>query len=256
MIRFVINLDRSKDRWNDISRILKDKDISVDRVSGVDGTRLTQQELQATVEPLNSWRKEGFPKELTPGEVGCFLSHRNCWQRFLQTDEKWALILEDDLVLSDRAPQYMKSEDWIPPEVNIIQLHSLVPEKIFSIGAGVIHLGEGADLVQPIRPIPLGTQCYLISRNAAEYALRKSKKIPAPVDEFLFSPLFEFAKSFPIWRIDPCIVIPSKSESEIGSKMRTSISPLWIRFGLRRTLGKANNQIRHWVCKKRLLSFK
>lgn len=40
-------------------------------------------------------------KIITPSEVGCTLSHLVALEEFLQTDEKYALILEDDVIGSD-----------------------------------------------------------------------------------------------------------------------------------------------------------
>ncbi|MAI68498.1 MAG: glycosyl transferase family 25, partial [Rhizobiales bacterium TMED143] len=37
-----------------------------------------------------------YPFPLSPGEVGCFLSHRACWQRIVDQDLPYALIVEDD----------------------------------------------------------------------------------------------------------------------------------------------------------------
>lgn len=256
MLRFVINMDKSKNRWDLISRELASRHIPVERISGVDGSKLSENELKTLLEPLSSRVKEGFPKGLTPGEVGCFLSHRECWKRLLQSDQKWALILEDDIILSERAAFFMNSEKWIPEGSDLIQLHSLFSEKVYSIGPKTIDVGNGTELVEPIRPVPLGTQSYLISRSAAEFALEKSRKIPAPVDEFLFSPLFCCAQKYAIWRLDPCVVVPNQVSSEIGSKKRTQLSPIWIRFGLRRSVGKAKNRVQHWFSRKKCLTFK
>jgi glycosyl transferase family 25 len=41
-----------------------------------------------------------YPFRLGPGEVGCFLSHRRCWQRIVDSDWDYALIVEDDLALA------------------------------------------------------------------------------------------------------------------------------------------------------------
>ncbi len=35
---------------------------------------------------------------LTPGELGCTLSHLQALQLFLDTDDQYALILEDDAI--------------------------------------------------------------------------------------------------------------------------------------------------------------
>lgn len=42
---------------------------------------------------------KGRSNPLTPGELGCTLSHLNALQQFLDTEDKYALILEDDAIL-------------------------------------------------------------------------------------------------------------------------------------------------------------
>lgn len=42
---------------------------------------------------------KGRSKPLTPGELGCTLSHLRVLAKFLETDENFALILEDDAIL-------------------------------------------------------------------------------------------------------------------------------------------------------------
>ncbi|CAM2969628.1 glycosyltransferase family 25 protein [Acinetobacter celticus] len=42
---------------------------------------------------------KGRSSPLTPGELGCTLSHLNALENFLKTDEEYILILEDDAIL-------------------------------------------------------------------------------------------------------------------------------------------------------------
>ena len=48
--------------------------LEYERAEAVDGKMLTPEELKKDVTPLGRWL-------ITRGMVGCFLSHRNCWQR-------------------------------------------------------------------------------------------------------------------------------------------------------------------------------
>lgn len=124
MLICVINLDRSVDRWKSVSGELQKVGVEAVRVAGVDGRKLSNEFVESIVPPLSdiSSRLE-FPKELTKGEVGCFLSHRKCWQKLLESKEKWALILEDDIYISRRAKKYMTGEGWIPNDAGFVQLH-------------------------------------------------------------------------------------------------------------------------------------
>ena len=87
--------------------------------------------------------------------------------------------------------------------------------------------------------MPLGTQCYLISKRAAKRALELSERLPAPVDNFLFSLWFDLANEFQVWRTDPVLVTQNQNiASAIGSRSKKSVqkAPFWIRHGLTRFL--------------------
>lgn len=48
-------------------------------------------------------------KKLSPGEVGCFLSHRKAWEIISKGEEKFGLVLEDDAVFGEKLKQFLLS---------------------------------------------------------------------------------------------------------------------------------------------------
>lgn len=69
----------------------------------------------------------------------------------------------------------------------------------------------------------MGCQAYLINREAATLAIDLSKKIPAPVDDFLFQPYSSFRQHFETWTLSPAVVRPkSNVESTIGGPKKRS----------------------------------
>lgn len=156
----------------------------------------------------------------------------------VESGEKNAIIMEDDVRISSFAALYMSNLDWLPEECDICQLSSQhekiygrVQEKKFKVGKG------GFEIVQPVFPTPLGTMCYIISAFAAKMALRMSQRLPCPVDNFLFSPWFDFSKIFPTWRLSPVLVVPDDQfDSVVGGRSRKDVekAPFFIRHGLTR----------------------
>lgn len=184
-------------------------------MAGVDGRKLSNEFVESIVPPLSdiSSRLE-FPKELTKGEVGCFLSHRKCWQKLLESKEKWALILEDDIYISRRAKKYMTEEGWIPNDAGFVQLHIHRSGKYY-VRPGVIRLDNNETLYRIFYPYPMGAQSYIISREAAEDALDSSVKITAPVDEFMFAFRSKFSRRHKIYTLTPTVVAPQDVPSTI-----------------------------------------
>jgi glycosyl transferase family 25 len=96
----VINLERSKDR---LALIAKDLDSA-----GLQWARLEAVELGNSSflsQPLYN-RKRALPvnnRDLTKGELGCFLSHMAALNEFLDSTSEYLLVLEDDVLVSSEA---------------------------------------------------------------------------------------------------------------------------------------------------------
>eukprot|EP00672_Neobodo_designis_P009327 CAMPEP_0174856486 /NCGR_PEP_ID=MMETSP1114-20130205/36032_1 /TAXON_ID=312471 /ORGANISM="Neobodo designis, Strain CCAP 1951/1" /LENGTH=284 /DNA_ID=CAMNT_0016091283 /DNA_START=47 /DNA_END=899 /DNA_ORIENTATION=+ len=103
---YVINLDRRSDRWMHVERQLRKAGLQDGvRFPGIDGRNVDVDALvkagaiSATgAERLRLPMEEKlFGMDLTPGALGCALSHRAVWQRIVQAQHKCCLILEDDV---------------------------------------------------------------------------------------------------------------------------------------------------------------
>lgn len=92
---YVINLDRSKERLTEITRQLNELGLQFERISAIDG-KLANDTQRACINEQAYQKKHG--KQSLPGELGCYLSHVKAIQTFLNTNDEFALILEDDAV--------------------------------------------------------------------------------------------------------------------------------------------------------------
>ncbi|HET8693533.1 MAG TPA: glycosyltransferase family 25 protein [Aquabacterium sp.] len=93
----LINLDRSRDRLERCGALLDKLGLPWERVPAVEGAKLdpaTLKQLNPQPAPHGEWFRG-----LTPGEIGCFLSHLKCWELIAQRQLACALILEDDFDL-------------------------------------------------------------------------------------------------------------------------------------------------------------
>ncbi|MDH0970465.1 glycosyltransferase family 25 protein [Acinetobacter johnsonii] len=123
-------------------------------------------------------------KLLTPSEVGCTLSHLTALENFLKTDDKYALIIEDDILGEDKDIDYLKS---------------LMKKIDFS---GVLLCGgqdglnywkyvlakKDIDEVYHISKFSIKflsrTCCYVVSRDFAEYLLKFHEKNLSLADDW------------------------------------------------------------------------
>jgi glycosyl transferase family 25 len=88
---FVINLPQGRERRENIQREFARFELEPEFFPGVDGRELSPDRLRELI-----YRPEVNP--LTPGEIGCALSHRAIYKKMRDEDIPFAFILEDDSV--------------------------------------------------------------------------------------------------------------------------------------------------------------
>lgn len=91
MKNFIINLPQSVERKNNVISQLSQLSIEPNFIEAVDGSLLTPEELENKVIGRNY---------LSPGEIGCALSHLKIYQIMIEEHIPYALIFEDDIQLS------------------------------------------------------------------------------------------------------------------------------------------------------------
>lgn len=98
---YVINLKESVDRRE---RVLAETEkypcMDVELVEAVDGKSLSQEEKDYRFDSMKFVYRMG--RTVFPGEIGCTLSHRECYHRFVNSEEEVALVLEDDVCFFDK----------------------------------------------------------------------------------------------------------------------------------------------------------
>ena len=90
---YVINLERSIKRLEYMSTILDEQGLNYEFVQAVNGRELDD----SYIENLT----RNAVRTLGKGEIGCFLSHLKTYRTFLESDNKYCLILEDDVMFDD-----------------------------------------------------------------------------------------------------------------------------------------------------------
>ena len=86
---YVINMKTSTDRKNHMKKILNNNNLNYEFIEAVNGKELD-------TNYVNSITKDKL-RDLSRGEVGCFLSHKKVYKKFLDSGEDYCLILEDDI---------------------------------------------------------------------------------------------------------------------------------------------------------------
>jgi GR25 family glycosyltransferase involved in LPS biosynthesis len=121
--KYVINLDRRRDRWNTFQESSGFESLSnLRRWSGVDGKLINLDEdnrisLFTKFNIIRSVRRSHMELN-TKGGVGCYISHTEVWKNFLEKGEgEVGMILEDDALIDEVTVQkiilFIKSSEVV-----------------------------------------------------------------------------------------------------------------------------------------------
>lgn len=127
-------------------------------------------------------RRRLFGDDLRPGEVGCYLSHREMWKRCANAPagEVWC-ILEDDIVLTEDFAKGIRTLMDHQDKWDVVRLMELIPRR----GSWTFaHLDETHILRAYDRP-PSGAQGYLLTPAAARKLVALAARIVWPIDEVI-----------------------------------------------------------------------
>lgn len=95
---FMINLARRPERRQQMERSFKELGLTVEYFEAVDGQIIDDDYLEENgIEHLPGYADPYHNRPMTLGEIGCFLSHYQIWEKQVALGLKEILILEDDI---------------------------------------------------------------------------------------------------------------------------------------------------------------
>lgn len=123
---YVINLDKNSDRMVYIAQQLERLNVSFERFPAVYGKTLSRAELRTSVAAFHWLCASG--RKIKIGAIGCALSHGGVYRRMLKEGVVCAVVLEDDVIISERfcevCEQVCKRLDVARPQVVILSCHA------------------------------------------------------------------------------------------------------------------------------------
>jgi glycosyl transferase family 25 len=117
--------------------------------------------------------------ELTPSEVGCYLSHYRAIKQFYETGAERLCLLEDDVLPEESLAGILAEIEKFPPEVELIRLMGIKMHR----RKKVAQLGPGHWLTRPLKGV-CGTQGYVINREGMRKVIELGATISEPIDKF------------------------------------------------------------------------
>ncbi|MDO6811817.1 glycosyltransferase family 25 protein [Tenacibaculum soleae] len=95
---YLVSLDEDTQRRETLAKDFPLYYPNITRVSAVDGRKITAKSYYNSI--IDYYRRTN--KVLSPAELGCTLSHIKALKLFLNSDNEFALILEDDVIGNDK----------------------------------------------------------------------------------------------------------------------------------------------------------
>ncbi len=194
----VINLDRSADRLTNATAEFTRIGVAFERVSGLDA---------AAGSPV-------VAPPLTAAEVCCFLSHRLCWQIIADGADRFGAIFEDDVVFSHDAGLLLSDDGWVPSDADVVKLETYFVR--VRIGRQHLAVGNGYSVARLVGR-HLGAAGYIVSREAAQKLLQRTKRLKGVVDYVLFSPTMMTCSRNTIYQLTPALCAQAQYVWENGS---------------------------------------
>lgn len=199
---FILNLERAPRRRRIMLDRLAALGLEGEILTAVDGRKLTGADLPPGTEP-----------GLTPGEIGCYLSHVGSWKTVVRRGLSHAVILEDDVILSPKLVELVGEIIALGIPFDAVRLSALFPVR----GIPVASLSGTARLVLTTKP-PSGAQGYLVTLEGARRLLAKLSVPKMPVD-VAFDRYWKYGLRMPL--LFPAVVEEDKAlESTIVTRIR------------------------------------
>jgi len=170
----VISLERSTDRRERVQHELKNSSLQWGFLIAVDGSALKV--LPESYDQSKVKRLQGY--ELTPGEIGCYLSHMKAWEKCVEQN-KITMVLEDDFVIDGDLSHVFESLIQMDRKWSLVRLAAL-----YDMEHRVIDHVDGIELLEN-KGDPVGAAAYLIKPSAAAQLIKCSSAIYEPVDHYL-----------------------------------------------------------------------
>jgi glycosyl transferase family 25 len=203
---YLINLDRARERYSFAMRSLDGLGLPLERISAVDGSNLSDAEIMDVVD-VAAYRSY-FKMLPERGSIGCSLSHEKAWRKFLESDNEYAIIFEDDVQFDP--PELKKVIEFTLENNNLWDLLLLeVIHRGFPIE--IVQIGKRRSLVAYLTDVR-HSGCYLINRRAAAALLQKFYPIKMPLDHY-FTAVWEF--DLKLLGVEPRLVHQRFGDSQI-----------------------------------------
>lgn len=162
---------------------MKTRGLDHEIVKAIDGSALTDDEIETLCDTEAVAR---YPEWLSRGMIGAALSHRKVYARIMESEERAALVLEDDAILPRDIREILDSLDGCVRDGEVVLLHYSSRQSLRLSNQNSQELANGSKLMYPMNLKGLASAvCYVITRNTARSLHRGVLPIASSPDSWI-----------------------------------------------------------------------
>ena len=208
---FVINLERSADRREHITKEFHAQGVDFEISTAKDKFDLTQRDYEEFADPQS--RSINWSHPMVPGLLAVWISHQTVWKQCLESDSLETVgIFEDDVSISDefnRAVRILESKKDLFDICFLSRQHAHKPFK------PLIELGDGFSL-GIVKYQHIAANGYLINRRAMRRLIEQFPKFrDVPIDDIMHSPWLTNLRTYTLG--PPVVFLRTDFESSINT---------------------------------------
>ncbi len=159
---FCINLERSRSRFKFMKGQFEKYNMDYEFFKATDGYQLSDEEIAKHYDTNNMYPR----RQLNKGEIGCFLSHYKLIGEIITRNIPYALIMEDDVIISSKLSIFLDMLDEIIVDGEVYSLFASLPE---SVNFKLVRTNTEFDIVRPDKEeLVQGAVAYIVTRSAAQ----------------------------------------------------------------------------------------
>jgi glycosyl transferase family 25 len=163
----------STERWDSMTQQAAKLGLEFQQFEATVGKALNEQELTQWYNPHANLKK--YHRNMTPGEIGCYVSHMRIWEKMVAENINFCLVLEDDIIIDEQLTDIIATFQTLK-EWDMIKLHDNRQHSFYEKEVLADYLTVGNYL-----QVPNGTQGYILSLAGAKKLLNR-KPFFRPVD--------------------------------------------------------------------------
>jgi len=219
---YVINLDRRTDRRNDIAKRMDQLGLSWMRVPAIDADAPGGCVHGKAVAEM---RGGGEARQIARARAA---SHFRLWDMFLEHGSSYALVLEDDLTLSDQLSAYATSQSWIPDDADLVKIEKYHPGNLRVLMGPPEGKGPDGRRLHRLFSRQAGAGGYVIGRSAAQACRSNPSGMSLSIDQYLFDFGISWqARRMVCYFLQPALVTQfHRADHVIEVANRKSLGPL------------------------------